>query len=64
MPNLYQIHREELSRMLDHAQQRLDTLRQVVANANGEHADSDIRIAIGDALTPLKLAEEVMEPLP
>ncbi len=50
--------------MLDHAQQRLDTLRQVVANANGESTDSDIRIAIDDALTPLKLAEEVMEPQP
>lgn len=43
---------------------RLDTLGQVVATANDEHADSDIRIAIGDALTLLKLAEEIMEPQP
>ena len=34
MPNLYQIHREELSRMLEHAQQRLDTLPQIDKQAD------------------------------
>ena len=61
MAYLNQDIREKLLGMLDHAQQRLDTLREVASTANGEFAGSEIRIAIDDAITPLNLAAEVAE---
>ncbi|KSP55807.1 hypothetical protein APB19_09650 [Pseudomonas aeruginosa] len=63
MANLNDQAREELLSVLDCAQQRLDTLRDTVRTAKGTLADSDIRIAIGDALTPLNIAFELMEAL-
>lgn len=50
-------------RLLDRAQQRLDTLRDVVAGANEGDVGTDIRIAVGDAIVPLNIALEVAEPL-
>lgn len=47
--------------LLVKAQQRLDTLKETVQTANGDLAGSDIRIAIGDAITPLNIALEVAE---
>ncbi|MBO2927232.1 hypothetical protein [Metapseudomonas otitidis] len=55
--------REQLFRLLDRAQQRLDTLREVVTKANEGDAGSEIRLALGDALVPLNIALEVAEPL-
>lgn len=63
MADLNQDVREKLLRLLDRAQQRLDTLREVIGSANGDCNGSAIRIAIGDAITPLKLAEEDAEEL-
>ncbi|QPG61222.1 hypothetical protein HFV04_017025 [Pseudomonas sp. BIGb0427] len=53
--------RERLIGLLIKAQQRLDTLKETVHTANGSLAGSDIRIAIGDAITPLNIALEVAE---
>lgn len=63
MADLNQDIRENFLSLMDHAQRRLDTLREVVGSANGECAGSEIRIAIGDAITPLNLALEVAEGL-
>lgn len=49
--------------MLDRAQQRLDTLREVVSQANVQLSGSDVRIAIDDAITPLNHAAEIAGPL-
>lgn len=61
MANLNDQTREELLSVLDRAQQRLDTLRETVRTAKGSLADSHIRMAIGDAITPLNIAFEIME---
>lgn len=55
--------RAQLIRLLDRAQERLDTLREVVAEIDGGDAGSEIRLALGDALVPLNIALEVAEPL-
>ncbi|MCP1500625.1 hypothetical protein J2Y86_005332 [Pseudomonas migulae] len=52
-----------LSALLVIAQQRLDTLKQTVSSANETASASDIRIAIGDAITPLNIAYEAAETL-
>ena len=55
--------REQLIRLLDCAQERLSTLREVVAKADEDGAGSEIRMAIDDAIVPLNIALEVAEPL-
>lgn len=49
--------------MVEHAQRRLDTLREVATTANENTNSSEIRIVIGDAITPLNLAAELVEEL-
>lgn len=61
MNDLLEKKREVLVEMLAKAQQRLDTLKETVQTANDSFAGSDIRIAIGDAITPLNIAFEVAE---
>lgn len=60
---LLEKNREKLTELLASAQQRLDTLKETVKGANGDSAGSDIRIAIDDAITPLRIAFEVAEPI-
>ncbi|MCO7515232.1 hypothetical protein NJF44_03545 [Pseudomonas guariconensis] len=60
---LLEKNREKLTELLASAQQRLDTLKETVQGANGDSAGSDIRIAIDDAITPLRIAFEVAEPI-
>ncbi|MDQ7987318.1 hypothetical protein QYS36_20445 [Pseudomonas sp. G34] len=55
--------RKQLERVLDRAQQRLDTLRQTVESTNPDDDGSALRIAIGDAMAPLQIAAEIAEPL-
>ncbi|WP_256671211.1 hypothetical protein [Pseudomonas gelidaquae] len=45
------------------AQQRLNTLKEIVATTNDDCSGSDIRMAIGDAITPLNIALEDAEAL-
>ncbi|WP_065760985.1 hypothetical protein [Pseudomonas defluvii] len=61
MNDLLENNREQLIELLAKAQLRLDTLKETVRRANGGLAGSDIRIAIGDAITPLNIALEVAE---
>ncbi|AZD34642.1 hypothetical protein C4K22_1889 [Pseudomonas chlororaphis subsp. aurantiaca] len=63
MNNLLEEKREHLIELLTKAQQRLDTLKETVKTANGDLAGTDIRIAIGDAITPLNIALEIAEPI-
>ncbi|KAF0863942.1 hypothetical protein ABE458_01250 [Pseudomonas protegens] len=63
MNDLLENERENLLQLLAKAQQRLDTLKETVKTANGGLAGMDIRIAIGDAITPLNVAFEIAEPL-
>ncbi|WOE81619.1 hypothetical protein RZO07_10435 [Pseudomonas protegens] len=63
MNDLLENERENLLQLLAKAQQRLDTLKETVKTANGGLAGMDIRIAIGDAITPLNIAFEIAEPL-
>lgn len=63
MNDLLENERENLLQLLAKAQQRLDTLKETVKTANGGLAGMDIRIAIGDAITPLSVAFEIAEPL-
>lgn len=63
MNDLLENERENLLQLLAKAQQRLDTLKETVKTANGGLAGMDIRIAIGDAITPLIIAFEIAEPL-
>ncbi|HBP6689780.1 TPA: hypothetical protein L6B04_16065 [Pseudomonas aeruginosa] len=60
---LLEKNREKLTELLASAQQRLDTLKETVQRANGDSAGSDIRIAIDDTITPLRIAFEVAEPI-
>ena len=55
--------RTHLLDLLDIAQQRLDTLKEVVAITNDSLSGTDIRLAIGDAITPLNIAHEAAETL-
>ncbi|UVM13104.1 hypothetical protein [Pseudomonas protegens] len=63
MNDLLENERENLLQLLAKAQQRLDTLKETVKTANGGLAGMDIRIAIGDAITPLNIAFDIAEPL-
>jgi len=63
MNELLEENREQLIELLVKAQQRLDTLKETVSRANGDLAGMDIRIAIGDAITPLNIAFEIAEPI-
>ncbi len=63
MNDLLENERENLLQLLAKTQQRLDTLKETVKTANGGLAGMDIRIAIGDAITPLNVAFEIAEPL-
>lgn len=63
MNDLLENERENLLQLLAKAQQRLNTLKETVKTANGGLAGMDIRIAIGDAITPLNVAFEIAEPL-
>ncbi|WP_339071164.1 hypothetical protein WIN67_10390 [Pseudomonas idahonensis] len=63
MNDLLENERENLLQLLAKAQQRLDTLKETVKTANGGLAGTEIRIAIGDAITPLSVAFEIAEPL-
>ncbi|MBC3258067.1 hypothetical protein HU733_21430 [Pseudomonas paralactis] len=63
MNKLLEENREQLIELLAKAQTRLDTLKETVSRANGDLAGMDIRIAIGDAITPLNIAFEIAEPI-
>ncbi|MBL4980477.1 MULTISPECIES: hypothetical protein [Pseudomonas] len=63
MNKLLEENREQLIELLAKAQKRLDTLKETVSRANGDLAGMDIRIAIGDAITPLNIAFEIAEPI-
>jgi len=63
MNNLLEENREQLIELLAKAQKRLDTLKETIRTANGDLAGMDIRIAIGDAITPLNIAFEIAEPI-
>lgn len=63
MNNLLEENREQLIELLEKAQKRLNTLKDIVNTANGDLAGMDIRIAIGDAITPLNIAFEIAEPI-
>ncbi|ROM20969.1 hypothetical protein [Pseudomonas protegens] len=63
MNDLLEKERENLLQLLAKAQQRLDTLKETVKTANGGLAGMDIRIAIGDAITPLNIAFDIAEPI-
>lgn len=55
--------RKHLSDLLVIAQQRLDTLKEIVGTTNNDLSGTDIRMAIGDAITPLNIALEDAEAL-
>ncbi len=55
--------RKHLSDLLVIAQQRLDTLKEIVGTTNNDLSGTDIRMAIGDAITPLNIALENAEAL-
>ncbi|MDE1528180.1 hypothetical protein HBO10_01680 [Pseudomonas sp. WS 5503] len=55
--------RKHLSDLLVIAQQRLNTLKEIVATTNHDCSGTDIRLAIGDAITPLNIAHEAAEAL-
>lgn len=55
--------RKQLLDLLVVAQQRLDTLKEIVTTTNDGFSGSEIRLAIGDAITPLNIAHETAETL-
>lgn len=63
MTYISEVDRTHLKELLAIAQQRLDTLKEIVATTNDSLSGSDIRIAIGDAITLLNLAYEAAEKL-
>ena len=63
MTYISEVDRTHLIDVLASAQQRLNTLKEIVATTNDSLSGSDIRIAIGDAITPLNLAYEAAEKL-
>jgi hypothetical protein len=63
MTYISEIERHQLLDLLGIAQQRLNTLKEIVTTTNDSLSGSDIRIAIGDAITPLNIAQEVAETL-
>ncbi|WP_414916946.1 hypothetical protein [Pseudomonas sp. IT-P395] len=63
MTYISEVNRTHLINLLASAQQRLNTLKEIVATTNDSLSGSDIRIAIGDAITPLNIALEAAETL-
>lgn len=63
MTYISEVDKTQLNGLLASAQQRLDTLKEIVATTNDSLSGSDIRIAIGDAITPLNIALEAAEKL-
>ncbi|MNW22432.1 hypothetical protein D3C71_2238900 [compost metagenome] len=63
MTYISEIERQQLLNLLGIAQQRLNTLKEIVTTTNDSLSGSDIRIAIGDAITPLNIAQEAAETL-
>lgn len=63
MTHILEEERKHLLDLLVIAQQRLDTLKEIVATTNHDCSGSDIRMAIGDAITPLNIAYEHAEAL-
>ncbi|MBT2339440.1 MULTISPECIES: hypothetical protein [Pseudomonas] len=63
MTYIPEVERHQLLDLLVIAQQRLDTLKDIVATTNDPCSGTDIRLAIGDAITPLNIALEAAEAL-
>lgn len=63
MAFISEVERHQLLDLLAVAQQRLDTLKEIVTTTNDELSGTDIRMAIGDAITPLNIAHEVAQAL-
>ncbi|WP_047230260.1 hypothetical protein [Pseudomonas brassicacearum] len=63
MAFISEVERYQLLDLLVIAQQRLDTLKEIVTTTNDELSGSDIRIGIGDAITPLNIAHEAAQAL-
>ena len=63
MTYISEVERHQLLDLLVIAQQRLDTLKESVASTNDGLSGSNIRIAIGDAITPLYIAFEAAQTL-
>jgi hypothetical protein len=63
MTCISEVKRHQLLDLLLIAQQRLDTLKEIITTANSDVSGSDIRIAIGDAITPLVIAQEAADAL-
>jgi hypothetical protein len=63
MTCISEVEKHQLLDLLVIAQQRLDTLKEIITTANHGISGSDIRIAIGDAITPLNIAHEAAETL-
>ena len=53
--------RQHLLDLLAIAQQRLSTLKEIAVTTNNSCSGTDIRLAIGDAITPLNIAHESAE---
>lgn len=58
-----EVERHQLLDLLVIAQQRLNTLKEIVTTTNDSLSSSDIRMAIGDAITPLNIALEAADTL-
>lgn len=58
-----EVERHQLLDLLVIAQQRLNTLKEIITTTNDSLSGSDIRIAIGDAITPLNVALEAADTL-
>ncbi|ROM60401.1 hypothetical protein [Pseudomonas rhodesiae] len=63
MTHILKEERKHLLDLLVITQQRLNTLKEIVATTNNECSGTDIRMAIGDAITPLNIALEDAEAL-
>ncbi|MGF6091096.1 hypothetical protein [Pseudomonas sp. 18173] len=63
MTYISDLERNQLLGLLVIAQQRLDTVKEIVATTNDSLSGTDIRIAIDDAITPLNMAYETAETL-
>ncbi|KAA8739143.1 hypothetical protein FE275_19460 [Pseudomonas koreensis] len=63
MTYISEVDRTHLNDLLASAQQRLITLKEIVATTNDSLSGSDIRIAIGDVITPLNIALDAAETL-
>ena len=63
MTYISEVDRTRLNDLLANDQQRLNTLKEIVATTNDSLSGSDIRIAIGDVITPLNIALDAAETL-